>query len=482
MFVLFSGLGYSFWRDHWGLFSPGPLTAKGKAGITIGGYVSHADIEHECQLCHDPLKTTVQTLCLKCHEEINAQMIKSQGVHGQLPANLQCYDCHPEHKGSEFDPTMAATQYFDHTITNFSLVWHQVNYDTTPFLCSDCHSQDNYSNVGNDKCIECHNSHDLEFMSTHKGNFGENCQGCHDGADAMQQFDHTQTQFILDGKHTEASCIQCHENGKIIGLPHQCGACHSEPVVHQGLFNSECQECHTTSAWAPAILNEQNFDHSTAANFSLALHTNDFQGGNIRCISCHPGNLNEFDIETCISCHTIGDQVFLTAHIEQFSRDCLDCHDGVDRLSNFNHDNYFILDGKHAEILCQDCHIDKVFQGISTDCYQCHAEPEIHMGVFGLACADCHNTSGWTPAELKQHSFPLTHGLSGEAVIPSVDCQICHPAIYIDYTCYGCHEHEQSEMIQKHSEVSFTTTKFEDCAGCHPDGSNVEGKNESDDD
>jgi hypothetical protein len=51
--------------------------------------------------------------------------------------------------------------------------------------------------------------------------------------------------------------------------------------------------------------------------------------------------LDSFDNQTCIDCHGENDQVFMTEHVTQFGTGCMNCHDGVDRLSNFRSCEFF---------------------------------------------------------------------------------------------------------------------------------------------
>jgi hypothetical protein len=155
----------------------------------------------------------------------------------------------------------------------------------------------------------------------------------------------------------------------------------------------------------------------------------------------------------------------MTGHRELFGEACLECHDGVDRLSGFDHQAIFPLSGAHAEIQCSDCHQDKSFRGTPAQCVSCHAEPEIHAGFFGSQCQYCHTDGAWLPALLQTHSFPLTHGEGGE-----VACTVCHTQTYAEYTCYGCHEHQPDEILEEHSEEGIAAEDLPACATCHPDG------------
>jgi hypothetical protein len=467
--VLFLGLGFSLWRDRGLAFSPGPVTGKNQTGTDLQGYFSHADFETQCGLCHDPLRTTLAEQCMKCHtyiaDQINGKIQAVGGVHGKIANVGSCQTCHPEHRGREFDPTQSAYELFDHEITSFSLIWHQIRYDTTSMSCLDCHLGDDFSGVSNQNCINCHQAHDVNFMRLHRQDFGEDCLACHDGHDAMMNFDHTLTSFSLEGGHNRVTCTGCHQGGLMAGTPTSCESCHQEPEIHLGFFEPNCQSCHTPIAWSPAQLESKVFDHADNTRFSLVLHKSSFDSGEITCQTCHIRESWAFGIETCFDCHTTDDNFRMTEHREIFGEACLACHDGVDRFSNFNHEAVFPLDGAHQVTDCEGCHRDKIFQDTPTECSQCHAEPEIHAGIFGFQCQYCHDTQAWKPAVLLEHTFPLDHGETG-----LLECLTCHADDYATYTCYGCHEHDPSEIEEEHVEEGISLFELTNCASCHPQG------------
>ncbi len=466
--LLFIGLGFSLWFNRGLAFSPGKVSAKSADGIVIQGFTSHADFEKQCGNCHAPLTTNLATRCLDCHTEIDQQIKTGQGIHSQIAAVDGCASCHPEHRGRSFDPTSASFQLFDHTTSGFSLNWHQVNYDATPMQCSECHKNNSYHVVNNLECLDCHSGHEKNFAEKHVSDFGANCLGCHDGQDRMINFDHSQTGYALDGKHGQIKCTDCHTSEDIKDTPKDCKDCHTEPTMHQGEFDQTCDTCHTPLGWLPADLNGQSFEHLATTGFSLALHQTDYSNQTITCTTCHPKDLQTTETQTCIDCHNRHDPVFMTDHQQQFSAECMVCHDGVDRLSNFDHATFFPLEGKHFTAQCEDCHADKVYRGTPAECWQCHKEPDIHAGVFGVKCQYCHDAEAWSPASLHQHNFPLNHGL--EDPTTQLQCDACHGPNYIDYTCYSCHDHQQDEITQSHQAVAISAEELPTCAKCHPAG------------
>ena len=485
--ALLAGQVLGLWRSGGMAFSPGRLSAKSLEGKVLQGFSSHAEFEAQCKRCHAPLETTQGVLCLDCHKGVKTQIIERQGTHGMIAEVNHCASCHSEHQGKSFDPTLAAFSDFDHSVTSFSLVNHQVGYDTTPMACESCHTIGTDFKATDGKCASCHATHDSAFMLQHVQNFGTNCTSCHDGADRMVNFDHATTSFPLDGHHAGLKCADCHglqasavkravtlEVQSFKTLPTDCASCHAEPQVHQGMLSTDCAACHSTSAWTPAQWDGKPFQHAPTTGFSLALHARNYDGRTIICKDCHlsdGGQLmeagNRINQQICADCHAKDPNKpdFISQHQVRFGSNCLDCHDGVDRMSNFDHAQFFPLEGMHAKIECESCHENKVFKGTPTECVQCHVEPAIHAGFFGLACQDCHMATAWTPASLRIHSFPLDHGGQGE-----VACKTCHTGTYVEYTCYGCHEHQPEAIQESHLQADVSLEELPNCSECHPTG------------
>ena len=474
------GLGVSIWKNGGQAFSPGNLSAVRMTEVNLSGFASHADFEDQCSRCHAPLQTTQNVLCLACHTSVGDQVAKSEGYHGQIDQVEQCANCHSDHHGREFNPGLAALKYFDHDQVGFRLGKHQMDYAGAPILCTSCHlTEGRYRDSTLKLCASCHGLHAASFMLRHIQDFGQDCLECHDGQDHMLDFDHTTTAFPLTGKHKTVACADCHagkglqqeDKGWVAsfqGLSPACVGCHAEPPAHRGVFDSQCEACHTADGWLPALWRGAVFDHSNNTSFSLARHRNDFDGRPLTCTSCHATQLDGIDPQVCSNCHSTGDDQraeFMRAHIDQYGETCVDCHDGVDQMVNFDHKQVFSLDGAHGEIECTSCHVDHVYQGIPTECVQCHAEPAIHAGIFGVSCQDCHTPQKWTPARLQVHDFPLDHGEEGE-----VACTTCHSSTYTSYTCFGCHEHQPEPIREEHIEENVAPEDLANCTSCHPDG------------
>ena len=498
--ILLVGLAMLVWRNGGMAFSPGPLSAMGKPGsapanstmaefataeLVPANYAAHSDFEAQCNRCHAPLETTQDVLCLACHTNVAVQVKTRDGTHSAIKNVNQCAACHSEHHGRDFDMLETALAKFDHTQTSFSLIWHQVDYTSAPLECTGCHLRQDKFSVLEQKCEQCHTRYAPEFLSRHAQEFGQTCLACHDGRDRLASFEHGQTSFPLEGRHNPLGCASCHSPSQLIRTvsapadretaagetfektPRECEQCHREPQAHQGLFGLDCAACHTPQGWLPAGWDGQPFDHAARTGFSLARHTLGLDGRPFNCSECHRGDVRQFELHACVDCHASDERqpVFMGRHLEQFGGACLGCHDGVDRLSDFDHASFFPLEGMHASQACEACHVERVFRGTPRDCVQCHAEPEIHAGFFGLQCQNCHTAQAWNPAHLRSHLFPLEHGGQGDS-----ECQTCHVGAYVEYTCYGCHEHQPQALQESHAQVQVSPEVFPNCTACHPDG------------
>ncbi len=340
--------------------------------------------------------------------------------------------------------------------------------------CKYCHQP--FTSSQGESCLQCHEdiASQIDLQSGLHGILSgvASCRTCHTDhkgrdfdmlKDALQKFDHNQTAFPLTGEHELLNCQDCHTVNEF-QISSTCSDCHAEPEQHTGMFSSDCTECHSTQAWVPAILDGNPFDHE-ALGFSLILHELDYQGLSITCLSCHQKKTFEMDVTTCMNCHEQHDFEYMQSHSEEFGIDCTACHDGVDRMHNFDHQNVFVLDGAHIELECVACHENQVFVGLPKECSDCHAEPEIHAGSFGLNCAACHSTTAWQPATLQEHTFPLDHGDEGE-----IACETCHTNTYTQYTCESCHDSSDPEFIEEHEEENLSRDRLINCVECHADG------------
>lgn len=448
------------------LYSPGPLNAQ--SGEMLGGVTSHAETGGNCKACHTaPWEAAkMEDRCVACHGEIAVQMKDVATLHGSLltdQPDLRCRFCHPEHRGADASLTDLGGAQFPHEAVGFSLKGHQFKVTNEAFVCSDCHTAD-ISTFDLQTCDTCHRQMNVGFMTAHVLSFGSACLDCHDGSDRLvTDFNHNAFAFRLEGKHAAVECVKCHVNARRLqdfaAAPQDCFACHAGDEPHEGRFGRDCAACHTVDGWTPA-----KFDHNLSA-FKL-----EGQHAQVRCEQCHLNNVYKGTPTDCYSCHKQDDE-----HNGQFGTDCAACHNPTSwENATFDHNrSNFPLTGAHVGLACERCHSGGQFKGLATACVACHAEPAFHAGLFGTDCAACHSTAAWRPAQFNgSHTFPLRHG--GGAT-----CATCHPSSFTTYTCYGCHEHNETKIRSKHLKEGIAN--FQNCIQCHPTGREHEGGGGEDD-
>lgn len=278
-------------------------------------------------------------------------------------------------------------------------------------------------------------------------------------------FDHSSTNFSLEGAHKNTDCKSCHETLVFDATPNDCLSCHTD--VHEQSVGNDCVRCHSTQNWlvfnVPEI-HESNGFPLIGAHFS------------VNCIECHQGDSGLIFTprgNECIECHQT-DFIATTSpnHTASgFSTDCTECHSptGTGWSSDgFIHD-FFPLTGGHNIQDCSRCHDVTNFSDISPECVYCHNDdyvgttnPNHTSAGFSTDCAECHSTGpGWTPASINHDFFPLTGGHNIN------DCMACHIGGNFTNTpteCVACHQDDFNTTTDpNHQAANFPT----DCASCH---------------
>jgi hypothetical protein len=344
--------------------------------------------------------------------------------------------------------------------------------------CKACHTAPWEAETMADRCIVCHTNiaGQMRDPETVHGALFQNdpelacrhCHGEHRGTDAPLTvmadvpFPHEVVGFSLKAHQLTAArepfqCDDCHRAAIATFTLETCDSCHRQldPIfmtAHTLSFGSACLDCHDG-----VDRFDEHFNHNI---FSFQL-TGAHAG--VACVQCHLNARGLIDFaataQDCYSCHYNDEP-----HEGRFGLDCAACHtvDGW-TPAEFDHNlSNFPLTGAHSSLACESCHVGGQFQGLSTSCVACHAEPAFHAGLFGTECAVCHNTTGWQPAEFNgPHTFPLNHG--GGAT-----CATCHPSSFTVYTCYGCHEHNEAEIVERHLDKDIPN--FQNCVDCHATG------------
>ena len=304
------------------MYSPGALNAQ--PGARLGGVTSHAETGGNCKACHvAPWETqTMADRCIVCHVDVAAQMRQVASLHGAMKGrnpNMNCFPCHPDHRGAQAPLTVADMADFPHESLGYSLNGHRLKVPGEAFACRDCHT-DGVAAFHTAACSDCHRQMDAAFTAAHETDWGGDCLSCHDGVDTYgDDFDHNRFAFPLAGRHMDVSCRDCHANARTIAdlqaAPQDCAACHADPPFHAGLFGTDCVSCHTATAWRPASFNGRHtfpLDHG--------------EGGTVSCAVCHPSGYTTY---TCYGCHEHDEAEVRSKHLEEGIPDfqnCMECH------------------------------------------------------------------------------------------------------------------------------------------------------------
>ncbi|MBT6210728.1 MAG: cytochrome C [Woeseia sp.] len=454
-----------------------PSAAQSIESLVMPGDVieGHAYLEEDCSVCHIPFSRSEQrALCLDCHELVAIDIELNLGYHGRAPnaRSDECSACHTEHEGRGADIVDLDEETFDHDLSDFELLGGHVEV-----ACVDCHLPNLTYREASIECDSCH----IEDMP-HDEKPTVLCIDCHNESEWVDvHFDHDEgTNYPLEGKHAEVACRDCHEVEVFAGEDDSCVACHAEDDSHNGRSGDLCETCHNPTSW-----NDSSFDHTRDTEFQLLGRHNE-----LACNDCHSEDpfADTMDM-ACVSCHLEDDD-----HNGHNGVECDSCHSNdswTDQLFDHARDTEYALNGAHAEVACESCHIEPIFEvALEENCVSCHLEDDAHEGSQGTDCVDCHNEVSWEDVSSFDHDltqFPLL----GEH--DNIACDDCHETkVFIDTNseCVDCHvEDDPHEEIFAdncdvcHNPVAWdlwffdhnTQTEFElqgahvevTCEGCH---------------
>jgi len=359
------------------------------------------------------------------------------------------YDCELCHEPVDWNVIPEQIK-FDHN-SKFELTGQHKSLD-----CRSCHISLVFSKVKSD-CISCH-------TDLHQGTVGKDCSKCHTSKSWMVEDInglHQQGRFPLLGNHLTAECAQCHTRYVDLyfePLDVECIACHSNdyystqnPNHVSAGFSTDCQNCHsiTASEWSAISVVHDFFPliggHAVSDCFACHEQGGNFTGLSSECISCHQVDFNS-----------------AANHLSQgYPTECEICHNSTAwNQVNFNHNNTnFPLLGAHQNVNCSDCH-ESGFAGTTTDCFDCHQaefnatnDPPHQVLNFSHDCLECHNMSGWVPANFNHSFYPVDDRHD------EINCNECHSEPNYQLQCLSCH---LEDFLDEHNQGDPT-----DCWNCH---------------
>lgn len=410
----------------------------------------HAELT--CKACHkkELIKTRksqkasgsyldLGTDCLSCHADFHQKT---------LPAN--CLQCH---NNKAFKPVTG----FNHNKTKFPLLGRHQSVD-----CSKCHkvTEQNgkkfqkFAGLAFSNCTDCH-------KDIHENKFGPDCRKCHNEISfkkvaTQSGFNHSKTDYPLEGKHLNVDCKLCHKQSLTAKLNFsRCTDCHKD--YHKGQLTKsgiagDCKDCHTVQGF-------------TNSNFTVERHN---QGGfklegphlATPCFACHrKGTEWVFkDLKKrCVDCHEDIHQNFIDQKYYP-NQNCASCHAvTIWNQVKFDHSTTdFKLTGKHSETTCRQCHFGKEptgiakqkFRDLTGSCLECH--DDVHNKQFETSeknyCTRCHGYERWKPIVFNHDNTRFK--LDGS---------------HKNLACTKCHK------VVSNGTMRYVQYKFEDikCSSCH---------------
>lgn len=426
--------------------SPGPLSE------------SHAHLEgiRHCRDCHAGGDEGLDSKCLECHQALAWTLDLDRGLHAR-EGRTACADCHPEHAGRSFaliEWGDGGRDAFEHRRTGTALEGAHATV-----RCMSCHRAENRVGAvekrrpkGSDdetwlgldpSCRSCH-------ADVHQGRLGVDCGECHAATtwNAVVDFDHARTGYVLRGRHATVECVQCHANGRFGTTTRdgatrhlapidtaECSACHED--VHRGRFGPTCSRCHVTSDFR--AVTATTFDHDRTRYPLRGAHVR------VECARCHDEERGGWGAKPafarCSACHE--DAHAGTASREGAGVDCAVCHD----VRGFSPSTFtvadhatsrFPLQGRHATTACGSCHVETEVAVAG--------RARVDLRPVAEACTSCHDQA---------------HGTQFAATSHEGACDACHDAASWRDVAYGPRRHAESgfELTGAHAATS--------CASCH---------------
>ncbi|MDE2419220.1 MAG: cytochrome C [Burkholderiales bacterium] len=321
-----------------------------------------------CKDCHtgNLYRDKTSQECYACHK-------KDDKHKDSLGKN--CAACHTEKSWKDIPR-------FDHDTSAFPLMGKHARAE-----CKDCHKSQLFKEAPKD-CYSCHSREDK-----HKQNLGKACGDCHNEQDwksTGDRFKHERTRFPLRNAHALplVKCSACHKNLESYrSTPLDCLSCHKKDDKHQGQVGGKCESCHTDKSWK-----ETSFDHGLSRFPLTGRHVG------AACKGCHETLRYKDAPSDCVSCHKKEDK-----HKQKLGARCESCHNArAWAIWSFDHDTKtkYKLEGAHRKATCESCHTVVAPKGkevapVGSTCISCHRSDDVHEGMFGARCEQCHRVENW---------------------------------------------------------------------------------------
>ena len=261
----------------------------------------------------------------------------------------------------------------------------------------------------------------------------------------------------------ESDCKLCHSPGSDRAQRDLCMDCHEnvgrDVAEGQGFHGrnpkaraEDCATCHTDHEGRDAqivLFSRGGFDHEYTDFPLLGAHRT------TQCDTCHlPGTAWHSAPGECIDCHADDDH-----HDGALGPQCADCHGEENWIeSRFNHKTTdFPLLGQHQQATCESCHRSANYQATPKTCVVCHKEEDVHNGLNGTECNDCHDAESWVETSFDHLSVSRFALVGGHDNLGCNDCHVGQTLKGLASDCYACHK----------SDDIHEGKNGRDCGSCH---------------
>lgn len=252
--------------------------------------------------------------------------------------------------------------------------------------------------VPGQSCFGCHTH---EFINSSKPPhkvlaFSQACATCHsqDAWHPATGFDHQEI-WPLTGAHVGPACASCHGDFQA-QLDPACVACHLDDYNGAKAPNhlaqntpKTCQNCHSTTAWKPALTIDHDQFYPLTGKHKAAACEGCHKTQGVKppkvCSGCHQ---QDYDASTNPNHKALG-----------LPATCETCHNTADwKPAGFPNHQFPITYGKH-KLTCAQCHTNPAdfaaFSCISGGCHTASKTNSKHQGENGYvytsaACLKCH--------------------------------------------------------------------------------------------
>ena len=192
------------------------------------------------------------------------------------------------------------------------------------------------------------------------------------------------------------------------------------------------------------------------------------------CAECHSSGVYQGLPAECVDCHSDNyqDAANPNHNAAGFDTECETCHRGSDpswQDGQYPHSIYPLV-ATHQAQPCNACHSNNVFQGLPSDCVDCHLadyqdtdDPDHAASGFPIDCVLCHSVTSptWDGATFDHQTFQLAGAHT------TLDCADCHSSgVYqgLPSDCVDCHLTDYQDTDDPdHAASGFPT----DCVLCH---------------